>query len=85
MRSGVKGADPPLPQQHLDAIRRDADRRQDGRVGGIGIHLGLGAEHGEAVHQPAAPDQAGFAGSGFALGGDIGTVKDLGCNASHRQ
>ena len=82
---GSEGRDPPLAQQHLDAIRRQADRRQHGGVGGVGVHLVLGAEHGEAVHQPAAPDQAGFAGAGFALGGDVGSVKNLGCNAFHRK
>src|ERR1035437_3051697 len=82
---GSERRNPPLPQQSLDAIRRQSERRQDRGVGGVGIYLTFGAEHGQAFHQPAAPYQAGCARPGVALGGDIGAVKNLGGNASHRK
>ena len=63
----------------------NAERRQNRRVGGVGIHLVLGAEHRQAFHQPAAPYQARLARLRVALGGDVSAVKKLGGNASHRK
>ena len=53
-----------------------AEGVQDRGVGRIGVHLILGAEHRQAVHQAAAPHQPRLARRGASVG-DVGSVEQI--------
>ena len=78
MRSGCQRRDPRWRSSIWMPSGVHADRRQDRGVGGIGIHLALEPNTDRQSTSPLRRMQPGFAGAGFALGGDIGAVKSSG-------